>query len=397
MKRSAPQNRQVFAHFLTWFRTRNFSGEWQMWNSDYEQSPHNPETMFANGQRDAAVTSYPLIGLYDSTDPHVIEFQLLLMNAAGIDGVIIDWDGRRLNPYRHDALAKLLPYLRRFGMRIIVCFEEWCGYWPKGQFASREDELRAASGEMRWLLEKVVTLPEYAVIEGKKPILVFRKIMDQWFSPAEWSRLAGPVHAAGATLLFDDAADKSLDKAGDGRFYWLCRLFGAKAWSNLEDGTTLYEQFCSGGEANTIAGVAPGFDDTPVWGWGEVPRNAPRYDGERYRRMWEMSIEAGAPAVQIITWNDWNEGTQIEPCDKWAFQYVEATRKFAAQFKGCQPEYPEQAQQMILRLFNARKSGGARSAELDEISRLLTSGKVSDAEKMLSAFSDEDKLATVRG
>ncbi len=36
---------------------------------------------------------YPLIGPYASSDKAVIEYQLLLMKYAGIDGVLIDWYG----------------------------------------------------------------------------------------------------------------------------------------------------------------------------------------------------------------------------------------------------------------------------------------------------------------
>ena len=34
---------------------------------------------------------YPKLGPYDSQDPNVVESHLLLMNVAGVDGVLIDW------------------------------------------------------------------------------------------------------------------------------------------------------------------------------------------------------------------------------------------------------------------------------------------------------------------
>ena len=106
--------REVYAHFVTWFKTKEFSGRWEMWNSDWKQSPHNPDMIFMDGKRrDLAVTTYPLTGPYDSSDPDAIEYQFLLMKLSGIDGIIVDWDGRRINRYRHDCLMTILPYLEK--------------------------------------------------------------------------------------------------------------------------------------------------------------------------------------------------------------------------------------------------------------------------------------------
>ena len=37
------------------------------------------------GRREIASHAYPLIGPYDSNDPHVLEYHVLLMKLAGID------------------------------------------------------------------------------------------------------------------------------------------------------------------------------------------------------------------------------------------------------------------------------------------------------------------------
>ena len=87
---AANSKKEVYAHFVTWFKTKEFSGKWEMWNSDYNESPHNPDVIFLNGQRDLAVTSYPLTGPYDSSDPNILEYQFLLMRLSGIDGIIVD-------------------------------------------------------------------------------------------------------------------------------------------------------------------------------------------------------------------------------------------------------------------------------------------------------------------
>lgn len=37
----------------------------------------------------------------------------------------------------------------------------------------------------------------------------------------------------------------------------------------------------------------------------------------RYREHWAAAAASGAHAVSITSWNEWGEGTQIEPCQPW--------------------------------------------------------------------------------
>ena len=53
----------------------------------------DPNKADANGLPEIALHYHPLIGAYDSNDPHALECHLQLMKLAGIHGVIIDWYG----------------------------------------------------------------------------------------------------------------------------------------------------------------------------------------------------------------------------------------------------------------------------------------------------------------
>ena len=47
----------------------------------------NPDRVSNNGRREVAAHDYPLIGLYDSNDSHVLECHVLLMKFASIEGL----------------------------------------------------------------------------------------------------------------------------------------------------------------------------------------------------------------------------------------------------------------------------------------------------------------------
>ena len=63
--------------------------------------------------------------------------------------------------------------------------------------------------------------------------------------------------------------------------------------------------------------VAPGFDARRA-GMTKLPV-VPPADGLRYDTMWRSALAAGADVVSITSWNEWHEGTQIEPAKPYCF------------------------------------------------------------------------------
>ena len=86
---------QIFAHFMPWFEADAEEQKWGYhWTMD-RVDPNVFDSNESNGRRKIAAHYYPEIGPYDSADDAVLEYQLLLMKLAGIDGVIVDWYGRK--------------------------------------------------------------------------------------------------------------------------------------------------------------------------------------------------------------------------------------------------------------------------------------------------------------
>ncbi|MBR4874078.1 MAG: DNRLRE domain-containing protein, partial [Clostridia bacterium] len=80
--------------------------------------------------------------------------------------------------------------------------------------------------------------------------------------------------------------------------------------------------------------LTPGFDSTGCWGWGEGPSKVePGENGELYEYKWQAAVENGFPMVVIPTWDDWGEASTIEPSLQYGVEYLEITRKYAAQYK----------------------------------------------------------------
>ncbi|HIL07904.1 MAG TPA: endo-alpha-mannosidase, partial [Candidatus Latescibacteria bacterium] len=74
---------KVYAHYMPWFEN-SANGQWGM---HWTMATVDPDAVDADGKRQIAAHFYPLIGPYSSSDPDLIEYHLLLMKLAGIDGV----------------------------------------------------------------------------------------------------------------------------------------------------------------------------------------------------------------------------------------------------------------------------------------------------------------------
>src|SRR5262249_20146922 len=80
----------LLVHYMPWFVAKPFS---PVWGWHWTMNHYRPDHTNGLGRREIASWYYPEIGPYDSADPVVLEYHVLLMKLAGIDGVIADWYG----------------------------------------------------------------------------------------------------------------------------------------------------------------------------------------------------------------------------------------------------------------------------------------------------------------
>jgi glycoprotein endo-alpha-1,2-mannosidase len=75
--------------------------------------------------------------------------------------------------------------------------------------------------------------------------------------------------------------------------------------------------------------VIPGYDDTKIRHPG---LDVDRLDGQVYRTLWEEAIKASPDWVLITTWNEWHEGSEIEPSYEFGNKYLKLTDSYAPRF-----------------------------------------------------------------
>jgi len=380
----------LLAHFMISFATPEKSGRWMGWNQMKTGDEPAPK---------------PIIGCYDMTDPALVEYHCQLMKMAGIDGAVFDLgffrDPTAANP-RHAlfAVRAMRAYargLKKYGLKCMVVFEEKSHWIWNKQLRTRGQTVAAALNDLdQWLRllgdvyitigkRKVVGVFRYAYDtpdrgvaslspkelarwkKGKKtkPILLsqayhsgYRGIMNGFF---EWPTICGK--GRGSFARFNSLADE------------------IRIWSDQTRATyfNLKYRQCD----LVIGGVWPGFDDQPCQGWGLGSRKIPREDGRVYNYHWQRVIAADYPVVQIATWNDWFEGTTIEPSDAYGYQYLEMTRNLAGQWK--KKRLPAADFHLAEKIYRMRRAGLApgQLRQADQASRLLAAGDFEGARAVL--------------
>jgi hypothetical protein len=106
-----------------------------------------------------------------------------------------------------------------------------------------------------------------------------------------------------------------------------------------------------------LGGCCPGFNDTGVWGWGQGPRVTDRRGTQEYQEQWQEVLRHRPDAVQLITWNDFQEGTTIEPAEQYGFTFINLTEQYVEKYTGRPADLTDN--EWPYRIFKLRRAAGA--------------------------------------
>jgi hypothetical protein len=375
VSQAAEPEKLVLAHYMPWYGTKEVSGKWG-WH--WTMNHFNPDQLKEDGTRDAASHDYPLIGLYDSGDDAALECQVLLMKLAGLDGVIIDWYGTRdFNDYaeNHEHTRKLIPWLKKAGLRFALCYEDQA----IGQMKLKAgDDMKQGLLDLQWAEKHWFNDASYVKQNDRPVLLVFGP---QHFKREHWDQLRAALPSK--PMLFG-LQHLSEDHGMDGSYGWPPvsggKEISTKKWHQEFD--ALYARG-KAGEA-VIASAFPGFQDIYKQAgvhdsYGSI---APRA-GQTLAESLDMAMKSNAALIQIATWNDYGEGTVIEPTRNNGYRYLEMVqqRKTAPKFRVADLRLP-----VMLYQLRKRSAGDAElSKDLNNAAALLFEGKCIEAEAVLAA------------
>jgi Glycosyl hydrolase family 99 len=260
---------------------------------------------------------------YDSRDRATIQRHVAQAQAAGIDALVQSWYGPSggVNNMTESNLAALLDVAGASGLRAAVDFE------TQGPFFGSAADVQ---GALAALLNGNAPHPAYLKVGGRPVIFFWRQ---QRFSVDEWAAIRAQVDPNHASIWIAEGADLGYLRVFDG-----IHLYSV-AWS--ADPTSTLVNFGAkvrkaaqgaGGFRYWVATAMPGYDDTRLRGAGGFTRA--RGNGDYLRASFAGATQSGADWVIITSFNEWLEGTQIEPSVSYGDSYLNLTRELATAYRG---------------------------------------------------------------
>jgi hypothetical protein len=374
--------KKLMVHYMPWYMSKPFSGSWGWhWTMDH----FNPDELNTDGKRPIASHYYPLIEPYDSNDPDVLECHVLLMKFAGIDGIIIDWYG--INDFFDYAIInrntqQIVEYAKKASLKFAICYEDQSikHIIDKG-FIAREEAIKYGQSTMLWLQENCFNSPNYLTVDNRPALLVFGP---QYFEKNQWDQLfsALPQRPFLYTLPYKQ---ENVD--------------GVFGWVPVNVNTTTPDQWreyllnlYAGKESGKsyIGVVFPQFHDIYEEAglhksYGFLEANGVK----TFEETLDIALKNNCEVVQIVTFNDYGEGTMIEPTVEFGYRYLEIIQK--SQKQNYNELFPYNAENLRLpvelyKLKKKYKHDPSVMRDLSKCSELLFSGNLIEAKKMLKSY-----------
>jgi glycoprotein endo-alpha-1,2-mannosidase len=323
--------RKIFAFYYPWYgNPQGPSRTWFHWGPDIGRPVSRYELPTS--------VHYPLLGIYDSHDPDVIAAHIAMAKDSGIDGFIVSWWG--IGTFEDRAFQILLKVAENMNFKATIYYESIDPH-------RRVTQVEGVVQELKYIVTKYGSSPAFMKI-GDRPVLFLYAVEGYGRDAGFWLKVrreleqeVGTVYLTGDTQnpSFRDVFDGfhrygSQNPVEMGRVYDAYKSmseFGLRG-SGFEDavGKIMRGETINIQEKVRCFTVHPGYNHTKV---GRPELVLDRMGGSTYTEYWENVLKQDADCVLVTSWNEWHEGTEIEPSREHGFTYLKITKRFAELYK----------------------------------------------------------------
>ncbi len=289
---------RVAAFYYPWYGSIDSDGRWIHW----DQAGHTPP-------EDIGSDYYPWLGAYSSNDPSIVAQHFSWLRKAGVGVIVSSWWGR--GSREDQAVPTLLDVAVDYDIKVAFHIEPYEGR-TADRLVQDVEYLYAEYGDhpaffrttevSRWSTDAKSKGLFYLWSSG------YPNSASERVEPSYWQNALDSIHGLpdGGIVLADETLPEWVDGGHfDGLYDYAVLDINREAGYSWARGLPSQSWY--------VPGVNPGFSAQRI---GYDPAlNTPRQDGDTYQDRWQAALDADVePAIiTITTFNEWHEGTQIEP------------------------------------------------------------------------------------
>jgi hypothetical protein len=289
---------KVLAFYYPWYGTPDGpSGEWVHW------SPHRSHYDSAHA---------PLAGYYDSKDPETVRRHIREAKSADIDGFIASWWGAWT--FEDQAFRVLLEVAEEEDFLVTVYYED-------------ADSPSEVVSEVAGIVSRYGSSPAFLAVDDR-PVVFFYVRVTRKFTVEQW----------GTILAELEARDRAVFAMADGLSSEFLTVFhGIHTYNPVSlPMDAVAEQYQGSSLLARIQGAL--FAATVIPGYDEAYRSPTglyrdRAGGDTYHAYWEIARASRPHWVLITSFNEWHEGSEIEPSVEFGRLYLTQTAEEAAAWR----------------------------------------------------------------
>ena len=245
---------------------------------------------------------------YRSDDPAQVKKQVEDMISRGIQGAIVDWYGPAST--LADTSTKLVMKEAEAHTGFTFAIVEDAGALVTAAEQNGCDATTQLISDLNYIFSTYASSPAYMKVNGKTPVFMFG--VTGWYE--DWSRVQAAL-PSNAVLLFRGGEGLHLSASG-GAFQWLDINSNDPFDEQIGAQDSFYGAAGSNPNLVILGSAYKGFNDTAAeWSTNRV---VDQHCGQTWLDTFadvgkHYSVSNQLAALQIVTWNDYEEGTAIEP------------------------------------------------------------------------------------
>lgn len=303
---------KVHVFYYTWYANPEIDKAWKHWNHPTIESNPNVTPLQRTCPDDIAANFYPELGLYSSMDPNIIDSHMKMIKQAGSSVIVTTWWGPGHLSDR--VIPLLLDGAEDNGIKIAFHIEPY-----RGRIARSTDQILE---DIKYIIDNYGDHPatyKPETFDGRPVFYYYDVYLDNIKDWKPVLKEEGEKNIRGTKydsviigLLLNKEDIQFIKESGMDGFYTYFAVHDTFSWGANSENWNQLSRLAKQNNLIFIPSVGPGYNDLRVRRWNKENVRG-REQGKYYDRHFKRAIKCDPPFISITSFNEWHEGTIIEP------------------------------------------------------------------------------------